>query len=167
MIPLRLIFLISLLLTEKGDMSERIDTLPENLQAARLLVCRHRPYLASLIWALVPISKTKKEHGLDSMAVDRYGRWYINLEEVTTWAPSKAALGIIHECNHLLRRHHDRMTVFDEWITPQGISLANLGGDLEINDGLEEEAKDFNATLPDNWLYPKSFGFEPHLLAEE
>jgi hypothetical protein len=140
--------------------------LPESLQAARLALVHKRPYLASIIWSLIPVARDNSS-GLNTMAVDEWGRWYINIPEVSKWPLSKICLGIIHECNHLLRRHHDRMQSFAEWMTPFGISLANVGGDLEINDELAQEAKDFNTEAPEGFLYPKTFGFENGLFAEE
>src|SRR5688572_4479 len=130
--------------------------LPDSIQAARLQIIHKRPYLASMLWSLIPVRRDNAS-GLDTMAVDRYGRWYINIEEVQKWPIGKISLGIIHECNHLLRRHHDRMQTFNEWITPGGTSLANWGGDLEINDDLVDEAKAFNVPPPEGWLYPKNF----------
>lgn len=140
--------------------------LPESIQAARLALVHKRPYLASIIWSLIPVARDNSS-GLNTMAVDAWGRWYINIPEVSKWPLPKVCLGIIHECNHLLRRHHDRMQSFQEWMTPFGISLANVGGDLEINDNLADEAKDFNTEAPPGFLYPKTFNFEDGLLAEE
>lgn len=142
-------------------------TLPENIQAARLALVDKRPYLASIIWALIPVERDSKS-GLETMAVDKWGRWYINVEEVKKWPLHKIVLGIIHEVNHLLRRHMDRMHTFGEWIGPGGVSLPNMAGDLEINDDLKEEIKDFKgATLPTDWLYPSQFNLPEQLLAEE
>lgn len=146
-------------------MSEHFQ-LPEKIQGARILLAHTRPYLSALLWAMIPVARTK-ESGLMTMAVDRYGRWYINVEEVEKWTIPHIALGILHECNHLLRRHHDRMQMFEDWITPDGTSLANWGGDLEINDGLKEEADAFGTVLPKDWLCPATFGFADGLLAEE
>lgn len=143
-----------------------ISMLPESIQAARLALVHKRPYLASIIWSLIPVERDNTS-GLDTMAVDQYGRWYINVGEVSKWPLGKIVLGLIHEVNHLLRRHHERMTTFSEWMTPGGISLANVGGDLEINDGLIDDAKAFETELPNNWLYPQNYGFPDGLLAEE
>lgn len=140
--------------------------LPESIQAARLALIHKRPYLASIVWSLIPVARNNSS-GLSTMAVDAWGRWYINIPEISKWPMAKICLGIIHECNHLLRRHHDRMQSFSEWSTPFGVSLANVGGDLEINDDLAKEAKDFNIEAPEGFLYPKIFGFEDGLLAEE
>ena len=140
--------------------------LPDQLQGARLALVQKRPYLASIIWSLIPVARDSAS-GLQTMAVDRYGRWYINIDEVIKWPIGKIALCIIHECNHLLRHHHDRMVTYQEWMTPQGISLSNMGGDLEINDDLAEEASDFKVPVPDDWLYPKQFNFPTKLFAEE
>jgi predicted metal-dependent peptidase len=141
--------------------------LPEAIQTARLALVSKRPYLASIIWSLIPVKRTD-ESGLDTMAVDAYGRWYINIDRVSQWPIGEIILGLIHEINHLLRRHHDRMITFSDWIGPGGVTLSNIAGDLEINDGLEDEAKSFNGSkLPKNWLYPSSFGFQDGLFAEE
>lgn len=143
-----------------------IKQLPEILQAARLVLVQKRPYLAAIVWALIPVEREGKT-GLDSMAVDAWGRWYINIEEVTTWPLAKIVLALIHEINHLLRRHHDRMLTFSEWFVPGGISLSNIAGDMEINDDLKEDATDFNTELPPEWIYPKNYGYKDGLFAEE
>jgi predicted metal-dependent peptidase len=57
---------------------------------------------------------------------------------------------ILHEVNHLLRRHSERGSG-PQW---------NEAADLEINDDLGHD-------LPEGALYPSRYGFEDHLLAEE
>jgi predicted metal-dependent peptidase len=143
-----------------------IQVLPESIQAARLSLIKRRPYLASILWSMIPVARTEKD-GLDTMAVDRYARWYINIEKVNQWPIPMIALAIIHEISHLMRRHHDRMQQFNGYSVAGGISLANWGGDLEINDDLIAEAQDFQTTAPEGWLYPKLFDFPNNLLAEE
>jgi predicted metal-dependent peptidase len=146
--------------------------IPDEIKAARLGLVHVRPYLASIIWSLIPVQRNS-ESGLNSLAVDQYGRLYINTDEVSKWPKGKIILGLIHEINHLLRHHHERMLVFNSWMTPYGVSLANVGGDLEINDGLAEDAKDIGSQLhteielPKDWLYPSQFGFPDGLFAEE
>ena len=140
--------------------------LPDYLQAARLCLINKRPYLASIIWSLIPVEK-KLEDGLEYMAVDKYGRWYINTDTVSKTPIGEIAISIIHEINHLLRRHHDRMICYRNWTSSLGYSLANIGADLEINDTIKEEAEAFETEKPEKWCYPENFEFKDGLLAEE
>ncbi|MCD6341094.1 MAG: VWA domain-containing protein [Desulfurococcales archaeon] len=123
------------------------------LQAARYNLVRKRPYLASALWALVPVEKP----GLQTLAVDKHWRLYYDPEVVHKWHVAELTGVLYHEVSHLLRNHAKRLKRFPN-------RVANIAADLEINDDLREE-KDIR--LPDDALYPEMFGLEPHLLAEE
>ena len=64
--------------------------MPLKLQAARLLLVRERPYLASALWSLIPIQTP----GLGTLAVDMYWRLYYDPEAIEKW--SRDQLSLIH-----------------------------------------------------------------------
>lgn len=127
-------------------------SISQELQAARLRLAKERPYLASALWALNPVSKP----GLGTMAVDMYWRLYYDPDALAQW-PVEVTEGVLyHEICHLLRNHADRMKNFNP-------SLSNIAADAEINDDLLLEG----VKLPTPHLTPESIGQPNNLLAEE
>jgi predicted metal-dependent peptidase len=129
-----------------------MQTMPIELQAARLQLLKKRPYLAALVWSLIPVQKP----GLMTMAVDQYFRLYYDPKVVERWSVNELAGVLYHEANHLLRDHSGRLKDFDA-------QLANIAADLEINDDLAAE----HIGLPGGALMPSTFGLPDGLLAEE
>jgi predicted metal-dependent peptidase len=129
-----------------------MQTLPIELQAARLQLLKNRPYLATLVWSLIPVAKP----GLKTMAVDQYFRLYYDPKIVDQWSVSEMAGVLYHEANHLLRDHSGRLKDFEA-------QLANIAADLEINDNLAAE----HIELPCGALMPSIYGLPDGLLAEE
>ncbi len=128
--------------------------LPLPLQAARLKLAHQRPYLATALWALVPVERL----GLGTLAVDRWWRLYYDPTAVEAWSVDLLVGVLYHEVCHLLRAHHERAEAMGADPT-----AFNIAGDLEINDDLRDEG----VQLPQGALYPEVFGFPPRLLAEE
>lgn len=127
-------------------------TLPPELQAARLLLAKERPYLASASWALQPVPKP----GLGTLAVDMYWRIYYDPDILARW-PVEVIEGVLyHEICHLLRNHAERMKDFHP-------RLSNIAVDAEINDDLVREGVKF----PTPPLTPELIGQPENLLAEE
>ena len=124
--------------------------------ARALLLSRHwrygRPYLAKGVYALIPVVRP----GLGTMAVDRWGRVYVDPSLPEKWSLEEGATVIRHEWEHLFRLHflrgenkHGR-----RW---------NKATDLEINDDLQGEGM----PLPEGVLLPEAMGFPKGLTAEE
>ncbi len=126
--------------------------LPQELQAARVLLAKKRPYLAAAAWALQPIARP----GLDTLGVDMYWRLYYDPVVLIEWPVDGIEAILYHEICHLLRDHADRMKHFDP-------RLSNMATDAEINDDLIREKVKF----PIPPLTPQSIGQPENLLAEE
>lgn len=151
-------------------MKKELD-IPESLRTARYIISKTRPYFVSLLWSLQFVGKTS-EHGLTTMAVDKFGRLYYNPDEVAKWTPTKCVLGVLHELNHVLRHHLDRLREHDGKfiiIDGQPCSLANVAQDLEIHGGemFKSDLSSFSQPLPVGWLSPTMFGFPDGKLSEE
>ena len=117
---------------------------------ARMLAVELAPYLASAIFRLLPVSV----HKLDTVAVDRWWRMYIDFEVFNLWNVYERALAIIHEVSHLIRDHSQRCE--DLNAIP---SAFNIAADAEINDDLNSFAAFIIAGevfqgVPDHWILP-------------
>jgi len=130
------------------------DTLPIEVQAARMSLAKRRPYLASALWSLCPV---KADDLVTTMGVDQWWRLYYNSEAVRQWPVDEIAGVLYHELCHLIRDHAGRGRDLDdpgEW---------NVCGDAEINDNLIKEG----FKLPGNPVTPAAIGQPEGLLAEE
>jgi predicted metal-dependent peptidase len=101
--------------------------------------------------AMVPVRTDQ----VDRMGVDRYGRLYYNPQWVESLPLDQLCAVIYHELLHLLRRHHDRLQSYPP-------AIANLAGDMEINDDIRSEG----LTLPEGAIYPETYDLEPFQTAE-
>ena len=129
-------------------------SLPIELQVARVLLCKGRPYLATAAWALQPVAV--RDHPLirGTVACDRRWRLYYDPEVLPTWTPEQLAGALYHELHHLLRRHFARADTKGVHEAGGGM-LANLAQDCEINDDLERE----RVKLPPvDYCTPSKFG---------
>jgi hypothetical protein len=124
------------------------------LKLARMWITDKYPFYAKLLYRM-PIVESR---AVDTLAVDKYGRIYVNPDYVNDMPIPKYSAALIHEFNHFLRDHHGRFE--RRWGT-----LSNLAGDCEINDDLDE---DKNLEVDPNWIFPdKTFGLPRKRLAEE
>ncbi|MFD4754240.1 VWA-like domain-containing protein [Streptomyces sp. NPDC058426] len=111
--------------------STPLDT--DKLYAARLLAVRHRPYLATALFALSPVPSAH----VPTMAVDPYWRLYVNAVFVARTPLAELAGVWVHEVSHLLREHHDRG---ERYVALHGADgpgerlRVNIAADCEIND---------------------------------
>jgi predicted metal-dependent peptidase len=133
-------------------MKGEIFMLPEKIQAARFLLNKKRPYLATALWALQTIEK----EGLGTMAVDKKWRLYYDPEIEKIWETEEIAGVIYHEILHLLRDHPNRLLNYPA-------EIANIAADAEINDDLLKE----KIELPDDPVTPQKINMPEGLLAEE
>ncbi len=114
----------------------------------RLQAVIFQPYLASAIFALLPVSS----NGLGTFAIDCFGRVYLDPERFSAWSIEQSASVLIHEVHHLLRRHFERA---DAAKVPDHLrDVWNLAGDLAINDDLMAQG----LPLPPLFV-PANFGF--------
>jgi predicted metal-dependent peptidase len=123
----------------------------ERIAAARLFLANHRPYLSVALWSLMP----KPIEGMGTFAVDKYWRLYYDPQ--LDWDVQTTAAVLYHEVFHLLRDHAGRASESRDPI------IWNLAGDCEINDDIREEGF---WNLPENCVYPDTFGLEDGKLAE-
>lgn len=126
--------------------------LPVDLQAARLQLVKKRPYLSSAVWSLIPVEKS----GLETMAVDKFGRLYYDPVVASRWSVDEMAGVIYHEACHILRDHASRMNGLDP-------RFANIAADAEENDDLLREG----VKLPGDPVTPEKLRLPAGLFAEE
>ena len=128
------------------------------LAQARLRACRHWPFASHAILSMVPVPRP----GLGTLAVDQHWRLYYDEAAMQQMGTEQAAGLILHELDHLLKRHHkrgkqmvdDNASRWDTW---------NHATDASINAGLRSEG----IPLPDGLIYPEQFGLPEGLSAEE
>ncbi|MFB9923090.1 VWA-like domain-containing protein [Amycolatopsis halotolerans] len=105
----------------------------EKLYAARLYAVRHRPYLATALFALHVVESRR----VPTMGVDRHWRCYVSPRFVDR-TPLEELAGVwVHEVSHLLRDHHgrgDRYAAKHELTGPAERLRMNIAADCEIND---------------------------------
>jgi predicted metal-dependent peptidase len=128
----------------------------DELAAARLWAVNEAPYLATALFASVPILV----RGLGTMASDRHWRMYIDPELTERWTVEQLGAVMIHEAHHMLRDHCERAHAFGVSSEIERLRF-NVAADMEINDDLEA------LPLPDGGVYPKTFGLNAGGLAEE
>ena len=105
------------------------------------------PYYASALSRL----RLEADPNVPTLATSAYWVTHYNPATVATWTPAEAGAVLVHELEHLLRRHHERCGDRDpaNW---------NVAGDAEINQRL--------AGLPDGAVYPESLGMPRGRTAE-
>jgi predicted metal-dependent peptidase len=128
----------------------------DELASVRLWALNEAPYLATALFASVPILVP----GLGTMASDRHWRMYIDPELATRWSVEQLGTVMIHEAHHMLRDHCERAQAVGVSTELERLR-SNVAADMEINDDLE------SLVLPDGAIYPKTFGQSEGGLAEE
>lgn len=132
--------------------------LTDRMQAARVKLSHQRPYLAALLYRLVPVPI----ENLKTLAVDKFGRLYFDPQN--DWTVEQLATVLYHECCHLLRDHAGRGESMG--IGPENAGAWNACADAEINDDIEKEGGaqwPFPCVMPANLPKPQKDG----LFAEE
>ena len=74
------------------------------LAQARLRACRRWPFASHAILSMVPVPHP----GLGPLAVDQHWRQYFDEAAVQRMGTELAVGLILHELDHLLKRHHKR-----------------------------------------------------------
>lgn len=123
------------------------------IAAARFKLAYERPYLAQIIWSLIPV----KVEGIGTLAVDKYHRLYYDPRVADKWTIHEIVSVLYHEVLHLLRAHPERGENKDQLDF-------NISADAEINDDINDEGC---WSLPDGHVTPKALGEENGKLAEE
>ena len=116
------------------------------------------------------------------MAVDRWARWYVDIEEVEKWSVGKIATAILHELMHLWCKHHDRLLGKDMFLANMAMDFANNSAiQLMLEDankmiqertsqaqnGYAFSQKPPEMAMGDDWLLPKQHNWPDGLAAEE
>lgn len=127
----------------------------ELFAGARLRAARMQPYLASAVFALVPVP----EPGYGTFGVDRWWRVYVDMAVAREWGVEATAAVLLHEAHHLVRDHHGRADRLP--VTAGQAPRWNLAGDAAINDDLAADG----LALPDPVL-PHHLGLEAGGLEE-
>ena len=147
-----------------------MSAVPLEIQVARVLLMKGRPYLATAVWALQPVATTAPEVA-GTLAVDKYWRLYYDAAALPKWTPEQLYGVLYHELHHLLRVHHQRASnlIGEPGDDPaenielaSKMRIANLAEDCEINDDLEEE----KIKLPGDYCTPAKFNLPPNDLWE-
>lgn len=126
------------------------------LAAVRFSACKKAPYLATAIFAMVPVATP----GLATMAVDGSWRLYVDPGLAEVWSDEELAAVLVHEAHHLVRDHDDRARAAG--VVAPTAGLWNLAADAAINDDLI--ASGFVLPGP---VLPGHFGLAPHGVEEE
>ncbi|MDP3772734.1 MAG: VWA-like domain-containing protein [Gemmatimonadales bacterium] len=134
--------------------------IPFNLQAARRLLLKTHPYLASAAWAVVPVEvpEMQKKGALGPIGVDNWGRLYFDPAALSRFKIEELSAILYHELWHLLRKHHARAEAMHA-----DPVLANATQDAEINDDIDAE----KLPLPAWAVRPKHLGQPDGKLWEE
>lgn len=126
----------------------------ERLAAIRLRAVDACPYLATALYRLRPVCAP----GLDTFAVDRYWRMYVDPVALFRWSILEGAGVLLHEAGHVIRAHAERadnhgVNDFRRW---------NYAADAEINDDLLAAG----ITLPEGVITPTAMGWPENDRAE-
>lgn len=139
------------------------------LGAMRMIATKERPYFSTGLFALALLPTA----GVQSFAIDQFGRVYINIERVVAgdvkkpkpgqWTIQEGAFVLIHELQHWLMKHFERalpyiMAVPEEDRDAEA-RFINFCQDLEINGPMYEEAKQPTSVLkaPEDGVYPQNY----------
>lgn len=131
------------------------DDQHESLAAWRSDALNVMPYFASILFALRPVNAP----GLQTFAVDKGYRLYIDFDYVAQWTPRLRAEALLHECGHLFGEHA-RLAEELGLSTPEQRKDWNLAGDAAINDDLRDAGCDELAAMA---VLPKTLGADDYL----
>ena len=126
------------------------------LAQARLRACRYWPFASHAILSMVPTPRP----GLGTLAVDQHWRLYYDEAALQRMSVEQAAGVILHELDHLLKRHHKRAKSLvgdGQWEAWNYATDAAINGDLKVQ----------GIPLPEGVVYPERLGLPDGLSAEE
>jgi hypothetical protein len=132
----------------------RVGTAVYDKQTADLLhdAIQDTFVIAPYYWVGVQSLTYRPEPGLGTMATSAHWVTYYDPAMLRQWTTRETAAVIVHELEHLLRRHAER--------APENCNHQrfNIAGDMEINQRL--------TGLPDGAMYPERYNM-PHGLTAE
>ena len=136
---------------------EKVRRVLDRLSLVRAYINTRADYYDSMLYnmAVVAVSDPSVTMGITKgLVLYVSSAWLLNDPEVST----DAVLGgcLVHECEHPLRGMDRLETIGNK-------ELANIAGDLAINDNL----RDNKWALPSWVLYPDKLGLPPNLTLEE
>jgi len=126
------------------------------LAQARLQACRYWPFASHAILSMVPTPRP----GLGTLAVDQHWRLYYDEAALQRMSLEQAAGVILHELDHLLKRHHKRGKALvndGQWEAWNYATDAAISGDLKAQ----------GIPLPEGVVYPERLNLPDGLSAEE
>lgn len=137
-----------------------------DLRVALLLAVREMPYLTAVLYNLHPLAAP----GLGTMGVDARWRLYVDFEFAkANWTRQEFAAVLLHEANHVLRKHSGRADIHGVTAAPDRFRW-NIAGDIGINDDLSEcfeaSAASTQLALPEGGVRSSTFGFDTGLTTE-
>lgn len=113
------------------------------IAAARVIASEQMPYLASVIYAMVPV----RVEGLNTFASDDRWRMYWDPQAVDRWDVQEIAGAVLHEAGHCYLGHGPRFAAMGE--PNSNARLFNIAGDSLINVDL----RDAHVSLPEGAVY--------------
>jgi Putative metallopeptidase domain/Resolvase, N terminal domain len=127
------------------------------LAQAKLRACRFWPFASHAILSMVPVPRP----GLGTLAVDQHWRLYFDEAALQRMDTDQAAGLILHELDHLLKRHHKRAKGLvgdgaSKWDTWNHATDASINSDLRAQD----------IPLPPGLVYPEKFHLPAGLSAQ-
>jgi len=120
------------------------------LAAARLVAVEAAPYLAHALFSVHPLAA----EGLDTFAVDRHWRLYMDPARLAEWGPQTTGAVLVHEICHLVREHADRADALGSTVDH---NRWNIATDAAINDDLLRAG----LALPEWVVTPENQGLPP------
>lgn len=130
------------------------------LSTARALLNKKTPYMMDAVYMLVP-HPIKLPPQANGMAVTALGVLLYDPETITKkWKIEDVMTGLVHEADHILRKHHKRG--IERSIASSEEHIWNVGTDAEINDDLAA----MQLPLLDTDATPKKYKLPDGKLAE-
>lgn len=124
------------------------------LATARLMAATRMPYFNTALRALIP----REVKGLGTVGVTADWLLLYDVDAITKWTTEQLAGALIHEVNHVLRKHHARCRSMGA-----DSRLWNIASDCEINDDIVAA----RLKLPDiDYVVPKTYGLDDGRVAE-
>ncbi len=127
---------------------------------ARMLAVRKAPFMADMIYMLVPHPAPDRLPPGTGTAVTAKGHLLYHPEIFVGWSNEDRATAIVHEAEHLRRDHHGRFAALNK---PGARRAWNAAADAELNDDLEA----MRFKMLDTDIMPKDLEMPNGRLAEE
>lgn len=129
-----------------------------HLQAWRATALEKMPYMAALLFSMRPVN----DPTVDTFAVDKHFRLYINFKNAIPKGPQFCAEALMHEGMHLLADHS--LLSESTGVMPEEQRMWNYAGDCAINDDLRDAGC---SLLAAHGVFAKSIGMDDYLTPME